>query len=73
MPKLVLQPKIIRTKLGFTQSEVSELAGISQGALSLLENGKPPSRKECGKLCAFYGLSKDIVFPFKEYPLMDRM
>lgn len=59
----------LRKKLGLSQREFAEKAGISVGFMSYLENGqRSPSLATAIKLSAALGISLDALAGLKTYP-----
>jgi len=52
----------LREKRGLSQGRLSELAGVSQTFLSLIENGKKnPSATTIGKICKALDIPKSMI------------
>jgi transcriptional regulator with XRE-family HTH domain len=55
--------KLVRKELDLTQAELSEKAGISQTALSQIENGgKRPSQKTIEKICRATEVPESLLY-----------
>ena len=54
--------KLQRVKFGISQVELSEITGLSQAKISLIERGLQPSKKEARIIAFELGLTADKLF-----------
>ena len=59
--------RLLRTKKGYTQSEMADLLGVSSGAISMYERGeRTPDTDTLLKISTIFNVSMDYVYGIKQ-------
>jgi DNA-binding XRE family transcriptional regulator len=66
--KVHCRVRVTREKLGLSLYDVSEATGISPSGLSAIERGRDVQITTAHKLCRFFGVSVDQLWPLPAGP-----